>query len=175
MGTRTGFTPTWRYCARLWHGRQSPVTARLPRDSHVGWKPPKHRRDPVAVVLDSNANRIPQLVPLRMGRMAASPFAFYRGAAALMAAQHARLSESDAGRLAIAAARAYRETMADYSSMRVLDVWYDRILESNFTEKAESADVKRKVRRQLDENIGEGRRKSVPDHLFPKLRTTGRS
>jgi hypothetical protein len=65
--------------------------------------------------------------------------------------------------------------MADYSSMRVLDVWYDRILESNFTEKAESADVKRKVRRQLDENIGEGRRKSVPDHLFPKLRTTGRS
>jgi hypothetical protein len=116
-----------------------------------------------------------QLVPLRTGRMAASPFAFYRGAAALMAAQHARLSESDAGRLAIAAARAYRETMADYSSMRVLDVWYDRILESNFTEEAESADVKRKVRRQLDENIGEGRRKSVPDHLFPKLRTTGRS
>ena len=65
--------------------------------------------------------------------------------------------------------RAYREKMVDYSSMRVLDVWYDRITESDFMEGAESAVVKQKVRRQLDENIGEARRKSVPEHLFPKL------
>lgn len=59
---------------------------RVPRASHAGWKPRKGRRDPVEIVLESNQDRIPALIPVRMGRMAASPFAFYRGAAALMAA-----------------------------------------------------------------------------------------
>ena len=44
------------------------------------------RRDPLGILSRQNADRIPELVPLRIERMAASPFAFYRGTAALMAA-----------------------------------------------------------------------------------------
>ena len=44
------------------------------------------RRDPVELVLESNEGRMPDLVPIRRGRMLQSPFAFYRGTAALMAA-----------------------------------------------------------------------------------------
>ena len=59
---------------------------RVPRDAHAGWKTPKHRRDPVALLSESNAGRLADLIPIRFGRMGASPFAFYRGSAALMAA-----------------------------------------------------------------------------------------
>lgn len=57
-----------------------------PRASHAGWKPSKKRRDPVELLSESNAGRIEELIPVRFGRMSESPFAFYRGAAALMAA-----------------------------------------------------------------------------------------
>jgi hypothetical protein len=52
------------------------------------------RRDPVGWLQASNAGRVPELVPLRHGRMLASPFAFYRGAAALMAHDLAALPSS---------------------------------------------------------------------------------
>ena len=58
----------------------------VPRLSHSGWKPPSTRRDPVELLSESNVGRLPELVPIRFGRMAASPFAFYRGSAAVMAA-----------------------------------------------------------------------------------------
>jgi uncharacterized protein (DUF2252 family) len=58
----------------------------VPRQAQAGWKAPKGRRDPVDITLAANEGRIPNLVPIRHGRMAASPFAFYRGSAALMAA-----------------------------------------------------------------------------------------
>jgi uncharacterized protein (DUF2252 family) len=56
-----------------------------PRSSHADWTPVADRRDPVAVIEEQNAGRVDQLVPLRRGRMSASPFAFYRGSAAIMA------------------------------------------------------------------------------------------
>src|SRR5262249_777216 len=56
------------------------------REEHCGWKRPRDRRDPVELVLESNEGRMPDLVPIRHGRMVQSPFAFYRGSAALMAA-----------------------------------------------------------------------------------------
>jgi uncharacterized protein (DUF2252 family) len=59
---------------------------KVPRVSHSGWTPPKGRRDPVELLSESNAGRMESLVPIRFGRMSASPFAFYRGSAALMAA-----------------------------------------------------------------------------------------
>jgi uncharacterized protein (DUF2252 family) len=62
------------------------VRARLPRGAHGIWAPPAGLRDPVALLLEADAGRIPALLPLRYGRMRASPFAFLRGAAALMAA-----------------------------------------------------------------------------------------
>src|SRR5438128_9147811 len=61
------------------------ATRRLvPRSSHGDWEPGD--RDPVAILAEQDATRVPELVPLRYERMLASPFAFYRGAAALMAA-----------------------------------------------------------------------------------------
>jgi len=57
-----------------------------PRAAHGGWKLPKDRRDPTELLRESNEGRIPELIPIRFGRMAQSPFAFYRGAAAVMAA-----------------------------------------------------------------------------------------
>jgi uncharacterized protein (DUF2252 family) len=57
----------------------------VPHAAHAEWTPPKHRPNPVDIVLAGNAGRQEQFVPLRMGRMAVSPFAFLRGAAAVMA------------------------------------------------------------------------------------------
>jgi uncharacterized protein (DUF2252 family) len=58
----------------------------VPRSSHALYRAPPDRPDPVSVIEGQNASRIPALVPVRMGRMAASPFAFLRGSAAIMAA-----------------------------------------------------------------------------------------
>jgi uncharacterized protein (DUF2252 family) len=57
-----------------------------PRSSHAKWEAPKNRHDPVDLILESDKGRIPKLVPLRHGRMARTPFTFYRGAALNMAA-----------------------------------------------------------------------------------------
>ncbi len=57
----------------------------VPHAAHAAWKPPKQRPSPVDIVVAGNAGRQEHLVPLRMARMSASPFAFLRGAAAVMA------------------------------------------------------------------------------------------
>ncbi len=57
-----------------------------PRSAHAEWEPSGGRPDPVAILGRQATSRVPELVPIRYGRMAASPFAFYRGAAAVMAA-----------------------------------------------------------------------------------------
>ena len=56
-----------------------------PRSSHAKWEAPANRPDPVDLIKESNKGRIPNLVPLRHGRMVTSPFTFYRGAALNMA------------------------------------------------------------------------------------------
>ncbi len=58
----------------------------VPRSSHADWAPPADRADPVALLEEQAETRVADLVPIRYGRMAASPFAFFRGAAAVMAA-----------------------------------------------------------------------------------------
>ncbi len=67
-------------------GRGKALRDAVPRASQAGWKASKDRGDPVEIVSASNQGRMAQLIPIRFGRMSASPFAFYRGAAALMAA-----------------------------------------------------------------------------------------
>jgi uncharacterized protein (DUF2252 family) len=57
-----------------------------PVSSHSGWRPATDRPDPVALLEEQNRTRDPDLVPVRHGRMMASPFTFYRGAAKIMAA-----------------------------------------------------------------------------------------
>lgn len=204
----------------------------VPRSSQSGWRPANDRRDPVALLEESNAGRILELVPIRFGRMSASPFAFYRGAAAIMAADlattpssgirvqacgdahlmnfggfatperniifdindldetlpapfewdlkrlaasiviaadHLALPRSDAARVATDSVREYRERMHNYAGMRALDVWYDRIDLQNYEDRTGDPKVVEATRKRLAERIEAERRKSVPDHLYPKF------
>jgi uncharacterized protein (DUF2252 family) len=198
------------------------------RESQGGWKPPKGRHDPVEVLIASNDGRLPELVPIRFGRMLQSPFAFYRGSAAIMAADlastpnsglrvqacgdahllnfggfatperqvifdindldetlpapwewdlkrlsasvviaahHLQLKESEAAQAATATVRAYRERMADYSSMRSLDVWYDTITVERVLAEVGSEEVRKRIARRLQK----ARQQSTAEYIFPKL------
>jgi len=202
------------------------------RPSQAGWKAPKHRRDPVEILGESNEGRLPSLIPIRFGRMAASPFAFYRGAAAVMAAdlattptsglrvqacgdahlmnfggfatperniifdindldetlpapyewdlkrlaasvviaaQHLELPYSDTVRITTDLVREYRERIHDYASMRALDVWYDRIDLQKYEDRSGDPDIVAAARKRMAHRIEVERRKTVPDHLYPKL------
>ncbi len=200
----------------------------VPRAEHSGWNPPKERKDPVEMVLAQNEGRLPDLVPIRHGRMSQSAFAFYRGTAAIMAAdlahtpssglrvqacgdahlsnfgafatpersvifdindldetlpapwewdvkrltasvvlagRHIQLKQSETARAARAAVRSYREHMTEYSFMKALDIWYDRI------------DLKRLIdavpddeeRARIEKKIEKARGRTVAEHDFPKL------
>jgi uncharacterized protein (DUF2252 family) len=59
---------------------------KCPRTAHAVWKPASDRPDPLALLVESSKGRIPQLIPIRYGRMMQTPFTFYRGAALNMAA-----------------------------------------------------------------------------------------
>jgi len=199
-----------------------------PRTAHGGWKSPKNRRDPIELLRESNEGRISALIPIRFGRMAQSPFAFYRGAAAVMAAdlastpgsglrvqacgdahlmnfggfatperniffdindfdetlpapwewdvkrlaasiviaaRHLDFFDSDAAKAATEAVCSYRERMADYASMRALDVWYDRIDLERVLKVLPSVTEVERVRQRVEQ----ARRRSLPESLFPKL------
>jgi len=204
----------------------------VPRGSQSGWQPPEDRRDPVELLNESNAGRILDLVPIRYGRMAASPFAFYRGSASLMAAdlattpssgirvqacgdahlmnfggfatperniifdindldetlpapfewdlkrlaaslaiaaEHLALPKSDAARVVTDVVREYRERMFNYGWMRTLDVWYDRIDLQRYEDRSGDPEIVAAARKRLAQRIEAERRKTVPDHLYPRL------
>jgi uncharacterized protein (DUF2252 family) len=199
----------------------------VPRQSHAGWKAAKDRRDPIEILIESNQGRIPELIPVRFGRMMQSPFTFYRGTASIMAADLARtpcsglrvqacgdahllnfggfatperkvafdindldetlpapwewdvkrltasvviagrslgLSETDSARAAAATVRSYREHMADYSSKRALEVWYETISIDDV-----SARLDEKGRVRLKHQVEIAGEKSTPEFVFPKL------
>ena len=62
----------------------------MPRSAHAEWAPQVDRPDPVALLEEQAITRDPELVPIRYGRMLLSPFAFFRGAAYLMASDLAQ-------------------------------------------------------------------------------------
>ncbi|MGW2297864.1 DUF2252 domain-containing protein [Streptomyces violaceorubidus] len=66
------------------------LRTRVPRSAHAGLDPDPARPDAVSAVEESHRGRIPALTPIRAGRMAATPFAFLRGSAGLMAYDLAR-------------------------------------------------------------------------------------
>jgi uncharacterized protein (DUF2252 family) len=68
---------------RIADGKQ--LREKVLRASHAGWTPPANRQDPIDILEASNQDRMPELVPIRHGRMLRSPFTFLRGSAALMA------------------------------------------------------------------------------------------
>ncbi|HEY1926239.1 MAG TPA: DUF2252 domain-containing protein [Caulobacteraceae bacterium] len=65
-----------------------------PRGSFAAWRPASQRADPVDLLIADSQGRMETLVPIRYGRMISSPFAFYRGAAAIMAYDQARREDS---------------------------------------------------------------------------------
>src|SRR5215472_8939669 len=88
-GARTPpFASAWRRAhltveERIARGQAARTSA--PRPSHGRWEPAPGRPDPIALLEEQAASRVPQLVPIRYGRMLVSPFTFYRGAALIMA------------------------------------------------------------------------------------------
>ena len=62
-------------------GRGRSARRKAPRSSHGRWEPAPDRPDPVSLLEEQAATRVPELVPIRYGRMLVSPFTFYRGAA----------------------------------------------------------------------------------------------
>ena len=92
LTTREGgapFASTWRrehltVEQRIARGRAA--RKQTPRSSHGRWEPASDRPDPIALLEEQAASRVPDLIPIRNGRMLVSPFAFYRGTALIMAA-----------------------------------------------------------------------------------------
>ncbi len=68
---------------RAARGKQA--RAAVPRDSHAVFDPPEDRADPIGLLEEQATSRVPELVPIRWGRMSVSPFTYYRGAALPMA------------------------------------------------------------------------------------------
>ncbi len=77
---------------RVARGREA--RARVPRAAHGRWEPASDRPDPVTLLEEQAASRVPELVPIRYGRMLVSPFTFYRGAALIMASDLAGTPDS---------------------------------------------------------------------------------
>src|SRR3954447_24332376 len=66
--------------------RGKAARSEIPRSAHGAWEPASIRRDPVELLEEQARTRLPELVPVRYGRMLVSPFTFFRGAAYIMAA-----------------------------------------------------------------------------------------
>lgn len=201
---------------------------KCPRESHAAWKPAGDRASPLALMEESNKGRMPQLVPIRHGRMMKSPFAFFRGAALNMAADLASLpgcgirvqacgdchlmnfgsyatperrvifdindldetlpapwewdvkrlaasfvlacrdngfSEEEARDAVLACVRSYRERMAEYSDMNVMDVWYASMDVEEVISALEDEETKKRAKKRLEK----ARQRSVLEHDFPEL------
>ena len=208
--------------------RGKDARASAPRTSHAQLN--LDARDAVALLDEQSVPRVPELVPIRYGRMLASPFAFYRGAAKLMAHDLARTPrtaltvqlcgdahlsnfggfaspdralvfdlndfdetlpgpfEWDVKRLAasfeiagrargfdtaarreivLAAVRAYREAMRDFSGMGNLDVWYSR-LDAEAIGARLDAELGKKQAKELDRAVAKAQTKDSM-RAFAKL------
>jgi uncharacterized protein (DUF2252 family) len=199
-----------------------------PWETHAVWKAPSNRRDAVSTVLEAENGRLPELLPLRHGRMARSAFTFYRGSALAMAGDlastpvtgvrvqccgDAHLSnfggfatperkvifsindldetlqapwEWDVKRLAasfvvacrdngvkdvaakavvLTCVRAYRQSMAEFSRMKTLALWYKALGADELL-----ASIKdRAFRKRAMKRLQKERSKSVAEDIFPKL------
>jgi uncharacterized protein (DUF2252 family) len=81
-------TPAWRLAhltAQQRIARGKDARGKAPRSGHGSWAPAADRPDPIGLLAEQAHSRIPELVPIRYGRMLLSPGTFYRGAALIMA------------------------------------------------------------------------------------------
>src|SRR3974377_2209778 len=82
--TRATSTPHLSVRERFARGKAARKSC--PRAYHADWSSSGRTETPLDLLVEQEATRVPELVPIRHGRMAASPFAYYRGAALPMAA-----------------------------------------------------------------------------------------
>src|SRR5262249_36304591 len=87
-------------------------------------------------------------------------------ASVVIAARHLRFAESGAAKAATDTVCSYRERMADYASMRALQVWYDRIDAERVVREMGPTE---EARERIEKRIELAREKSTPELLFPKL------
>ncbi len=74
--------------------RGKAARAEVPRSAHAAWEPSPVRPDPIELLEQQAETRVPELVPIRYGRMLVSPFTFYRGAAYIMASDLAGMART---------------------------------------------------------------------------------
>ena len=200
----------------------------MPARLACGLEPAADRPDPVSLVLKADEGRLPELLPLRHGRMVLSPFTFYRGSALAMAVDLAAtpatgvrvqcggdshlvnfrglatperqvifaindldetlpapwewdlkrlaasfviacrdngLSESDAKDAVLTCVRSYREHMAEFGKMKVLDLWYYAVEIETLIASIEDPAIRRRAIKRL----AKARESSTSEGLFPKL------
>ncbi len=87
----------------------------------------------------------------------------------VIAAEHLNQSNSDVRHVVRHTVREYRRKMLDYSGMRVLDIWYDRIDLRKYSDKTGDPEVVADARKRLAGRIELEKRKGSIDHLYPKL------
>ncbi len=199
-----------------------------PRKAHAGWKAPAGRPDPVELVLSAEKRRLPELLPLRHGRMVRSAFTFYRGAALTMACDLAStpstgvhvqccgdahlcnfggfatperrilfaindldetlpapwewdvkrlapsfvvacrdngLSDAVARDVALTCIRSYRESMAEFSQMKTLDLWYTALWAEDLLQTIKDPALRQRAIKRIEKE----RAKSRAEEIFPKL------
>jgi uncharacterized protein (DUF2252 family) len=78
--------PASRFTTAERRARGKAARSEVPRSAHGDWEPASIRRDPVELLEEQAQTRLPELIPIRYGRMLVSPFTFFRGAAYIMAA-----------------------------------------------------------------------------------------
>jgi uncharacterized protein (DUF2252 family) len=83
VGQRTALAPRPSRADLVSFGKA--LRSKCPRSAHAAWSAPPGRPDPIRLIEEANEGRLPELIPLRHGRMLVSPFTFYRGAALNMA------------------------------------------------------------------------------------------
>src|SRR5215203_2161378 len=232
MGPKPDTLPTvcMSYSERYAAGKA--LRADCPRAALAEWKAHPDRQDAIDLVLQAEVGRMPELLPLRHGRMARSAFTFYRGAALTMASDLASTPSSgirvqccgdahlcnfggfatperriifaindldetlpgpwewDVKRLAasfvvacrdnglresvakdsvMTCARSYRESMAEFSQMKMLELWYSGMWAETILEDIEDP----KLRQRVIKRIAKERTKSAAEEIFPKLAHSG--
>ena len=199
-----------------------------PRDAHAFWNPPANRPDPVQMILEAEKGRLPDLLPLRHGRMVRSAFTFYRGSALAMANDLAStpatgirvqccgdahlcnfggfatperrvifsindldetlpapwewdvkrlaasfvvacrdngLSNAAAKDVVMTCVRTYRESMAEFSQMKTLELWYYALAADDLVANIKDPKFRRRALMRLQKE----RARSIAEDIFPKL------
>jgi len=201
---------------------------KCPREAHAVWKAPTGRPEPIQTVLEAEKGRMPDLLPLRHGRMVRSPFTFYRGSALAMATDLAAtpttgvrvqvcgdahlsnfggfatperkvifaindldetlpapwewdvkrlaasfvvacrdngLNASAAKDAAMTCVRTYRESMAEFSQMKTLALWYYAMAADDLVANIKDPAFRRRGLKRLQKE----RASSIAEEIFPKL------